>query len=333
MTTLLEYKEKLTKFYGKNEVYITPVIKFLLALTTFLMINMNIGYMEKISSVPVALLLALICSVLPMNGTMIIASLVIVADFYVLSVEVCLTALVMFVLVYFIYFRFAPKNGYNALLTPICFKLNIPYVMPVGVGLLREAYSVFSLVCGTIIFFFVDGVRENAALLSESADESESATSKIVVALNQLFGNKEMYLAAGVLVAATLIVYFVRRLSIDHAWSIAILAGILFEVVAFFTGYILLGISGKTLWLIIGSIISLGISYVIQFLFFNLDYTRTEHLQFEDDEYYYYVKAVPKVYVSTSDKQIKHFNKKEEAEKLNKKQLAEEMEIDENLFD
>ena len=31
-----------------------------------------------------------------------------------------------------------------------------------------------------------------------------------------------------------------------------------------------------------------------QFLFMNLDYARTERVQFEDDDYYYYVKAVPK---------------------------------------
>ena len=333
MTTLLEYREKLTRFYGKNEVYVLPVIKFAVALVTFLLINGNIGYMKQISSVPVALILALVCSILPINGILIIAALVIVADFYVLSVEVCLTAIAMFIIIYFIYFRFAPKNGYNALLTPICFKLHIPYVMPVGVGLLREAYSVFSIVCGTVIFFFLDGVRENATLLSENAEEGKGSASKIVMALNQLFGNKEMYLAIGVMLAATLIVYFVRRLSIDHAWSIAILAGILFEIVTFFAGYILLGISGKTLWLIVGNIISFAISFAIQFLFFDLDYSRTEHLQFEDDEYYYYVKAVPKVYVSSSDKQVKHFNRKEESERLNKKKFAEEMEIDENLFD
>ncbi len=333
MTTLLEYREKLTRFYGKNEVYVLPVIKFAVALVTFLLINGNIGYMKQISSVPVALILALVCSILPINGILIIAALVIVADFYVLSVEVCLTAIAMFIIIYFIYFRFTPKNGYNALLTPICFKLHIPYVMPVGVGLLREAYSVFSIVCGTVIFFFLDGVRENATLLSENAEEGKGSASKIVMALNQLFGNKEMYLAIGVMLAATLIVYFVRRLSIDHAWSIAILAGILFEIVTFFAGYILLGISGKTLWLIVGNIISFAISFAIQFLFFDLDYSRTEHLQFEDDEYYYYVKAVPKVYVSSSDKQVKHFNRKEESERLNKKKFAEEMEIDENLFD
>ena len=31
MTTLLELKEKLVRFYGKYEVYITPIVKFIVA--------------------------------------------------------------------------------------------------------------------------------------------------------------------------------------------------------------------------------------------------------------------------------------------------------------
>ena len=72
----------------------------------------------------------------------------------------------------------------------------------------------------------------------------------------------------------------------------------------------------------------------MQFLFFNLDYSRTERLQFEDDEYYYYVKAVPKALVAGSDKQIKRFGGREvRADRLTKKQFAREMDIDEDLLD
>ena len=82
MTTLLELKEKLTRFYGKYDIYITPVIKFTVALTAFLLINHNIGYMEKISSTPIALILALICSILPVGGAVFIGSVLILLDMY-----------------------------------------------------------------------------------------------------------------------------------------------------------------------------------------------------------------------------------------------------------
>lgn len=165
MTTLLELKEKLTRFYGKYDIYITPVIKFTVALTAFLLINHNIGYMEKISSTPIALILALICSILPVGGAVFIGSVLILLDMYALSVEVCIVALILFILMYILYFRFSPKNEYGVLLTPICFGLNIPFVMPVGMGLLRELYSMFSLVCGIVLYFFLNGVKQNETTL------------------------------------------------------------------------------------------------------------------------------------------------------------------------
>lgn len=333
MTTLLEIKEKLIRFYGKNEIYLLPVIKFVFALFTFLMINNSIGYMKFISRTPVALILALVCSVIPVNGMIVLAALVSLLDFYALSLEVCLVGLLLFAVIYFIYFRFAPKSGFNAILTPICFKLHIPYIVPVGTGLLSEAYSVISVACGTVLYFFIRGVGENANALGSAAEESDSSASKIVIALNQLVGNKEMYLVLVIFVIAALMVYLIRRLDIEHAWTIALMSGILFEMIGLTAGYILLGISGKTIGVIAGSIVSGLIAFLIEFLFFNLDYSRTEKLQFEDDEYYYFVKAIPKSLVTEKDKQIKRFNGNGERERLNKKKFAEEMEIDENLLD
>lgn len=99
-------------------------------------------------------------------------------------------------------------------------------------------------------------------------------------------------------------------------------------------GYMLLGMADKTVGVLIGNVVAVLIALLIQFLFFNLDYSRTERLQFEDDEYFYYVKAVPKALVSGSDKKIKRFNGKDDKEEsLTKKRFAEEMDIDEDLLD
>ena len=48
--------------------------------------------------------------------------------------------------------------------------------------------------------------------------------------------------------------------------------------------------------------------------FFTVDYARSENLQYEDDEYYYYVKAVPKISVSTPEKTVKRINERQETE-------------------
>ncbi|MGN0348890.1 MAG: hypothetical protein ACI4DR_05075 [Roseburia sp.] len=309
MTTMLELKAKAIRFYGKNEVFLTPLIKFILAFVVFTLINGNIGYMSSISKMPVALMLALLCSILPINGTVVLSSGVILLHMYALSLEVCIVALLLFIVIYFLYFRFSPKNGYDVLLTVVCCRLHVPQVMPLGMGLLREIYAIFPLVCGTVVYYFLNGVKENATVLSGAA---EAETSKIVVALNQLLGNREMLLMLSVMATTMLLVYVIRRMSIENSWMIAILSGILFEAIGMIAGYMLLEIPGKLAGVLLGSAVSCLIAFLLQFLFFNLDYSRTERLQFEDDEYYYYVKAVPKATVSGADKQIKRFGGKEE---------------------
>ena len=61
-------------------------------------------------------------------------------------------------------------------------------------------------------------------------------------------------------------------------------------------------------WLLIGSVLAVLIAKVLEFFVFNVDYSRTERVQFEDDEYYYYVKAVPKVTVAPVAKTVKKIN-------------------------
>ena len=76
MTNLRVFREQLKKFYGKYELYITPVLKFLLALVTLIMINDTIGYMSELKNITVVLGLALICAFLPMNLTVLVAAAV-----------------------------------------------------------------------------------------------------------------------------------------------------------------------------------------------------------------------------------------------------------------
>jgi hypothetical protein len=321
--------------------------KFVMALALFLMISHTIGYMQTISSIPAAVVLALICCLLPANGTIWIAALVVLLDMYALSVETALVTLVLFAVIYFVYFRFAPEDGIAAILTPIAFRFHIPYLMPVATGLLRPMYSVASVICGSVLYYFFDGIHQNASTLKAVSTEEDSSASKINVIVQQLTGNKEMFLTIAIFVLAFLIVYMVRRMSVDHSWTVAIAAGALFELAGLFAGYLVLNISGRMVALVLGNIVSALIAYGIKFFFMDLDYARTERVQFQDDEYFYYVKAVPKKMVASGEKTVKHFgstgsigkridrsktNADPADEEVSRKVMAQELDIDEELL-
>ena len=341
MNKLLEIRDKAVKFYGEYENYIFPIIKFIIAFTAFLTIDLNIGYMTQISSLPVALILALLCALFPANTAIFIASVMILLDMYALSIEAATITFVLFIVLYFLYFRFAPKDSMVTLLTPVCFQLHIPYVIPVAAGLLRKAYSVIAIVCGTLVYYFLDGIRQNASALAEVADKKGGSATKLNVTMGQLLENKEMLMVMVVFVITTLVVYQVRRLNVNNSWNIATVAGVLIQFVSLLVGYLVLGMTSRLVWLGVGSIISLLVGVVIRFIFMDLDYARTENVQFEDDEYYYYVKAVPKKMIATEEKVVKHFGNtgslgkkipKHNQENISRKSIARELDIDENIF-
>ncbi len=329
MTILLEFKEKLRSFYGKYEIYLLPVIKFLLALGVFWMIRQKIGYMERLNSLSLLLIVALACSVLPMAVMLLAAGALITLHCYALSMQAGVIMFVLFVIMYLLYFRFASGYGYNALLAPIACALGFPYVMPVANGLLQHPASVIPTICGVITYYFLNGIMASETSLS-IADDEEGMIGRFQEIIKQFVGNREMYLAVALFAAVTVTVYVIRRLSVDYAWTIAIVIGMLIQFLGFFIGYMEIGLSSRTSALVIGSLISLALLFILQFFFFNLDYTRTERVQFEDDEYYYYVKAVPKSYVATREKKVKKISsrkKRESRDTVTRKELMEDMEI------
>lgn len=342
MTKLLEIKEQVFKFWGEYEVYLTFVYKFVIALILFSLINGSIGFMESISTFPIALLLALVCCLLPQSVTLLTAAVLVTLNLYVLSIEVAITALIIFVLLFFLYFRFSPKEGVLFALTPICFALHIPYVLPIGAGLLRKLGSAAAVACGTIVFFFIDGIYENVTALQATSAGEGAETVKMTITAGQLLSNKEMYLLVVVFIVSSMVVNLVRKMTIDHAWKVAIVSGILIQISGLFVGYLLLDISGKTLEMLLGNIIALGLGFALEFIFMNLDYARTERVQFEDDEYYYIVKAVPKKMVSSADKEIIQFGgmssmRKEKRRRtepsVSRQQIVEELDIDDEYLD
>ena len=51
---------------------------------------------------------------------------------------------------------------------------------------------------------------------------------------------------------------------------------------------------------------------LFQFFRCIIDYTGVEYVEFEDDDYYYYVKAVPKASVTIPEKTVKRINERQE---------------------
>ena len=306
MTTLLVAKQYIKNFISKYEVYLKPLLKLVLAIAALMMINGKIGYMHRLDNISVVLIVALMCSFMPMNFIIFVAAAFTVLHMYALSLECAMITLVVFLVLFLLYFRFAPKDTLVVLLTPMCFMIGVPYVMPLAMGLLGTPASAVSVGCGVIVTFLINYIADSATALSGMATDDMATRFRFII--DGFLDNKGMILTIAAFAATIIVVYFVRRLSIDYAWTIAIIAGALTDVMILLLGDLVFDTNVSILGLIIGTVFSVLIAKIVEFFAFHVDYSRTEKVQFEDDEYYYYVKAVPKITVATPSRTVKKIN-------------------------
>lgn len=306
MRNLLEIKELIRRFYSKNEVFIVPVLKFLLALVVLLNINKQLGYMARINNIAIVLIAALMCSFLPTGCIILFSALFVLLHLYSLAIEAAVVGFAMFLVMFLLFFRFSPKDSLVVLIMPLLLGLRIPYVMPVAMGLLGAPASAVSIGCGVVVYHLVHFVSLNAP--SIKALDVNEATARLRMVIDGIINNKEMIVMVAAFAFTVILVYIIRRLSIDHSWTIAMIAGTIMNIVILLIGDLMYDTNVSVIGMIFGSLVSLGLCVVLQFFRFNVDYTRTEKVQFEDDEYYYYVKAVPKMTVAAPEKTVKRIN-------------------------
>ena len=302
MMGLLVFREKLRAFYGKYDAYLIPLFKLGLSLSAFYLINSNVGYMEKLKSTGVWVGLCLLCAFLPYGMISLLAGIVLLAHISSVSLEMALILTVLLAMVVILYYGFPPGDSYLLLLTPIFFYLKIPYAIPLLVGLSGSLASAVPVGCGVFLYYMIQYVKQNAGVLTN--DASLDLIQKYTQVIKNMMSNNLMFVMIAACAAGILAVYLIRMLSVDYAWHIAIVTGALVQLAVIFVGDFLFDVSVPMAQLLVGVLVSMVLAAVYNFMIFAVDYSRTEYLQFQDDDYYYYVKAVPKITVSAPDVKV-----------------------------
>lgn len=306
MTALLELRENLKKIYSRNEAFILPVIKFLLSFIVLSIINGKMGYMTKLDNMAIVLIVSLLCSFLPTGFMAFFAMMFAVLHMYAISIETAAVGLVVFLLLYLLFLRFTAKEALVVVLTPVLCMLKLPYVMPVAMGLIGTPASCVSVGCGVVVYYLLQTVITNAPTINSMG--AEEATAKLRLLIDGMLGNKAMLVMIAAFAITVIVVYLIRRMSVDHSWTIAMVAGVMIEVMILLVGDLMYDTNLSIVSALLGAVVTLIACKIIEFFRFCLDYSRTEKVQFEDDEYYYYVKAVPKMTVAAPTNTVKKIN-------------------------
>ena len=324
MDKVFELRQRLKELYGRFDLYILPVIKFLTLLLVLLTMNSMIGYREFLTKWMIVVLVPLLCCLLPWGAMTFASAVFLIGHLSALSWEATVLACAFMFLAAMVHYLFLPGYSVVIVLLPLAFVLKIPYVVPLVVGLVGGITSFIPVGFGVFAYYFVACIQRSAGFLADSAVSTDSLQ-RFTQVLAGLRDNSLMYLTIVAFCITALLVYGVRKLSADYAPYIALASGGIANLLMFLAGGFLLNVSIPYVSIFVGSLVSICLAFLALFWVLAVDYSRTEYIQYEDDEYVYYVKAVPKIAVTQPDIKVQEINPRVEEESNEDVQEALEM--------
>ncbi len=305
---LLSMRQNMISEFKKYEYIILPFMKFILIFSAIHMLITATNYTGALSGVIAVMFLALI-------GTFVSAQWILIGSILLTTLFILpanpIFAILMFILLtilYLAFMRLFPKEGLLTLVTLMAFAINVPLILPIIVALLGGYICIVMMIIGVIVWFMVPELT--AVIQTTTLNKSEIvdlATSVSKTDFNALLMDEKMLSVVVVFFIVFSVVYIIRKQSIDYAPYIAIGVGMVVNILGFglailFFDDIGMKMGSIILWTVIGGIVAV----VVQFFSVALDYQRSEVVQFEDDDNYYYVKVVPKINVKVKHTTVKH---------------------------
>jgi len=321
MEMVLITRETVVKFFKRFEVFFLPILKFLLGLFVFSRI-LSIGFTHEIiepffniaSPRMLTLLFALLFTVMPVNLTWLLIIFSITAQISA-SIELAIAVFLFLFLIFLFYGRMAAKESYIILFVVLAYIFNVPYLVPLIVGLYFPVTAIIPVVIGVFISANIPLVMDS--LEPTTIDFGEMDIPGILTELPTVFtdaystfsarfGESQAWVLEAVVFAMVIIVvYFVSRQAIDWSKEIAIGLGVFVIIMGFILMVVFADESIPIFSMIMWSIFCGIIALIIRLLDSVLDYQRAEAVQFEDDNNYYHVRVVPKVIMTKPKRTVK----------------------------
>ena len=273
-------------------------------------INNTLAYNTTVANPVIELGLAAVGAFLPPVVLILLCALLAILQVYSASPILAALVVVIFAVLYCFIARFSGKYGYAVVAVPILFIFKMPYLIPLLLGMIATPMAIFPTVSGVIVYYVFKVIQEAAT--RQDITSLDATLALYIDVVNSLFKHKEMFITAAIFAVVILIMWLVRRMRFEFVFEITIVLGAIVNILGFLLANLQLDINVGTGSMILGTVLSTLLVFVAQFFRVVLDYTSVEHVQFEDDDYYYYVKAVPKIDVAMLQKNVTRFSGTEE---------------------
>ncbi len=301
MTTFMKLRDSVRSFFSAHSYWLSTIAKGVLWFICATMINRYLGFSEVLSSPLIALGLSVFLAFPPMTVGGIVFSGVVLFQVFSFSRHAAIAVLAIILLAYIICGIYRCQRTEFFIIQPALHFLGLPFFVPLFTGLFGKAKNGGSVVFSCIISWLLKTIQENTAQLMDSTAPVTMAD----LLVKEVVSNPMFYIYLSACMAVFVVSHVITNLPIDHAWQIAAGAGIMAGFFIGLAGRLFLDRRSGIVPLIISSLIVAAAGLITSLFFRDLDYSRTEKVSFEDDEYYYYVTAVPKIHVGEEVNEVK----------------------------
>ncbi len=309
MMTFLVLKSRIKTFYEKHYHVCRCVIKMLCTFFALLLVTHNMDYSNVLGQYGLLAVLAVLCGFSPDMVSAGVLFFVAIAEM-ACAVPVVGASVFLSLVIYFLLLgRMERGQAYVILAVPVLSMLQLGCLVPIVAALFVSPVMIPAMLFGIALQYTMTGVAEYTSVAASVAEASNPVNPDHML---MPFRYMTDYLRHNSLFAVTvfaftitfLCIYLLRRAAFKYSSQIAIMAGVLVYLVTELFANILWDLGIHPLRSILQALAAMALAYIIQFFRITLDYHGTRKLQFEDDEYYYYVTAIPKYKVAVTDKTV-----------------------------
>ena len=299
------------EFFAAHEILISHILRFLMCLFGLIVVRFYFYEGSVLDNPILIFLLTLGGAFVPVSASSLLILVYGIMHIASFSLQTALMTFIIVFLGYLASIYYQAKSRFNLVLFPALYGMRIPFTLPLANGLLGRLSDIVPVVGGCFTGYYLKLVIENKAVLADQNGDLDAFS----LFFKQMLRSQLFYCFLGANVAMFLIVYIMRTRNIRHAAVIGTVFGSLASFVIMIAGNLFFDSSENVIKFIIEMAFTLVAGlFICQFLF-EMDYTRVEHLNFEDEDYNYYVTAVPKISISGEDWKVKRITGKRPGEK------------------
>ncbi len=293
MKTVIELKNKFVSVYAEYSAYVDILGKFILSFICLYWLSQLFGSRGPLSSLFVIVFVSLILSILPMRAIPVVSGLFLIGFTLSISIEAAAITAAVILVLFFLFLRYVPDDAIIVLLIPMAASLGISPLVPLGVGLKRGPASILAVISGSVIYCLLEILLKCESALAATAPGDYME--RLTTLLSGFTDAKALYVNVAVLAAVFAVSFAVRSIDADYSFEAAIVLGAVVYAALILISNSMAGTSFGVGEAVLSSVLSAAVLLCVNYFFFSLDYKKSVRLAFEDDDYYYYVKAVPKV--------------------------------------